>query len=443
MTVDACKTVFSLFFIPLVVLLGTFFSFRFRFIQCTHFIKAWKYFLNDRYLTHKRVSSFSAVAASLGGNLGTGNISGIAVALSLGGPGALFWMWVMAFLGAILKFLSCALGVLYRHKEGSGRFVGGPMYYLAQCAHPKLAKLYCLLTIGATFTVGAVQMNSLALPLTQTGISPLASGMAMSFLIAAVLLGGLRSFSRVASTLVPFMAITYILSCLIILFLHYDQLGAALHIILQAAFHPTAVGGGITGYTVLTAIKVGFDRGVFATDTGLGIDAIIHASVESDRPLTQNALIQGIISTLSPLIVMLVCTLTGLVLIVTRAWKLPLESTNLCVAAFQQGFSSPLAGHLVTLTLCLFAFTTLLTWSFCGERALHYLCAGHGKWLQCAFILWIPFGAFLHVHWVWTIADLFLNGMVIINLIGLASLYKEVLLLFDTTWRKRVSLTPY
>lgn len=440
---EELKASLSLFLlIPLVVLVGLTFSLKFRFIQCTHTLKAWKFFFSDRDATGKRSSSFSAVSAVLGGNLGTGNISGIAIALTMGGPGALFWMWIIATLGAILKFVGCTLGVLYRQKNQNGEFIGGPMYYLAKGLKMKrTAKAYCLLAIFAALTVGnMVQMNSLALPFTQAGIPPLATGIGMSIIVALVILGGLHRFSAVASLVVPFMAVGYIGSCLTIVLLNLDQLLPALELIMQAAFNPTALAGGVAGYALLEAIRVGFDRGLFATDVGVGIDSIIHSSVDSNTSLAQTALTQGLISTLSPLIVMLVCTLTGLVLIMTNAWQIVgLESTNVCIEAFRQGLAFPGAGHIITITLFFFAFTTILTWSFCADKAVEYLFSA--KWIrpfQYLFVAIIPLGAVLHVNAVWTVADIFMNLMLIINVMGLIGLYKEVALLYSTPERKQI-----
>ncbi len=444
---DQFKDILSLYIlIPFVTIVGLFFSLRFRFIQCTHVLRAWKFFLGDRDTSNSRASSFSAVAAVLGGNLGTGNISGIAVALAMGGPGAMFWMWVMATLGATLKFVSCTLGILYRKQNETGESLGGPMYYLAKGLKLKgTAKIYALLAICTALTVGnLVQMNSLALPFTQAGIPPLATGIGMSILIAGVILGGLKRFSRVASTVVPFMAIGYILACAYIISGHLDQVMPAFGLILQAAFAPSALTGGVLGYTVLEGIRVGFDRGLFATDVGVGIDSIIHSSVDSKKSLTETALIQGLISTVSPLVVMIVCTLTGLVLIITDTWLAPgFESTNMCIEAFKRGFSFDFAGHIITLTLFFFAFTTILTWSFCADKAVEYLFSRKMiRPFQWLFIAFVPLGAIFHVKVVWTIADIFMNLMLIINLIGLVGLYKEVALLYNNPERKRIFQKP-
>lgn len=420
---DQIKHSISIFIlIPLISALGIYLTFKLKFLQITSLPRAWKFFIHDRD-PHQSSNSFSAVAAVLGGNLGTGNIAGIAVALSMGGPGSLFWMWIMASLGAILKFTGTVLGVLYRRKDNRGEFVGGPMYYLCDAVKsPLLASLFCVFTIFSALSVGnLVQMNSLALPLTQMGVPLWATGLVMAVLVALVILGGLERFSHTVSKVVPIMAIFYTLSCSYILCSYASELIPALQLIIKAAFSPVSFAGGMAGFTVIEGLRAGFDRGLFATDVGAGLAPIIHSSVESKTSRLKTAFTQGIISTLSPLIVMIVCTLTGLVLMTTGAWSLTgLESTNICIEAFKIGFNSSFAGHLVTLTLFFFAFTTILTWSFCADKAVEFLFST--KFIvifQWIFIGMIPFGCYLKVSIVWSVADIFMNGMLIINLLGL------------------------
>jgi len=442
---DEIKTSLSLFLlIPLVALTGIGFSLKFRFVQVVYALQAWRFFLGDRKAGSKGMSSFGAVAAVLGGNLGTGNISGTAVALSAGGPGALFWMWVMAIFGAILKFVGTTLGVLYRQRVANGGYVGGPMYYLAKgLGMTNTAKFYCILTIFAGLTVGnLVQMHSLSLPFTKAGIPPLVTGIGMAIIVAGVIFGGLKRFSHIVTIVVPFKAVAYVTACVIILCLNLDKLIPAIQLVVNAAFAPSALVGGVAGYTILQGLQAGFDRGLFAADVGVGIDAIVHSSVESKSSLTEHALTQGLISTISPMIVMIVCSLTGLVLIMTDTWLIPgLESTNLCVEAFRRGFSSNIAGHIITVTLFFFAFTTILTWSYCADKAVEYLFSDKMiRPFQWLFVLFIPLGTLLHVNLVWTTADIFMNLMLIINMIGLVGLYREVSLLYQTPERKRLFL---
>lgn len=422
--------------IPVLATVGLYFSFRFKFLQLTHIFRAWSLLIHDRDLKDDgNATSFSALSAVLGGNLGTGNIAGMAVALSMGGPGALFWMWAMAIVGSILKFIGCTLGVLYRTKDEAGEYVGGPMYYLHRAlSWKKTAKIYCIITICAALTVGnLVQMNSIALPIMQSGIHPSIVGIIMAFLVGGVLLGGLHRFSAVVSKVVPVMAVFYLLGCTTLICLNLEKLIPAIQLVIKAAFQPVPLASGIAGYSVLEGIRTGFDRGLFATDSGVGIAPILHASVDSNMHRVKTALTQGLISTLSPLIVMIVCTLTGLVLIMTDAWLIKdLESTNICIEAFRQGFGYQWAGHLVTVALFFFAFTTILTWAFCADKAIEFLFGRKQiKKFQLLFILTIPTGAFFKVTFVWTLADLFMNIMLLINIFALTILCKHVLKLVD------------
>lgn len=446
--IDLIKTSLSYYvLIPVLFAIGLYFSIRLKFLQITHIPRAWSLFMQDRDLKEDgHATSFSALSAVLGGNLGTGNIAGIAVALTMGGPGALLWMWVMAILGSILKFVGCTLGVLYRTKDDAGEYVGGPMYYLDRALGlKKTAKFFCILTIITAITVGnLVQMNSLALPLMQSGVHPAGIGVLMALLVGGVILGGLHRFSAVVSKVVPFMAIFYLLACLVLIALNIEKLIPSLQLIFTSAFGAVPVASGVVGYTVLETMRTGFDRGLFATDCGVGVAPIIHASVDSNMHRFKTALSQGLISTLSPLIVVIVCTLTGLVLMVTDAWLIEgLESTNICLEAFKRGFQNDIAGHLVTATLFFFAFTTILTWSFCADKAIEFLFSRkYIRLFQVLFILAIPMGAFFKVNFVWTLADLFMNMMLLVNVFALVFLFHRVLkLVKKPVWKELVEDT--
>lgn len=438
--IDAVKHFLSDFLIiPIIFILGAYLSYKLKFLQIIKFARGFKLFLLERDPSGKP-SSFSAVAAVLGGNLGTGNIAGIAVALKAGGPGALFWMWVMALLGAAIKFTGCTLGVLYRQKHPNGGYFGGPMYYLEKGLNlPFLAKLFALATICGAMTVGNwVQMHSVALPMSESGIHPLTSGVAMSLLVGLVIFGGLKRFNKVVSFIVPFMALGYIFTCLLIIFQNLEKILPSFSLIFNAAFNPSTVMGGVMGFTVLEAVRTGFDRGLFATDVGVGLAPIIHSSVDNPQlSQRQVALTQGLISTIPPIIVMIVCMMTGLVLMVTNAWTLPgVESTIMCVEAFKSGLGDQLAAPTITVILIFFAYTTILTWSFCADRAIEYLFSR--KWVpyfQFLFTLFIPLGTLFTVNMVWSLADIFMNCMLLINVIGIIGLCKLVF--------KEVNLNEY
>lgn len=415
---------------PLVTLSGTYFSWVLRGVQFRKLGLALR--LVSPRGSATGMSSFGAIAAVLGGNLGTGNIAGIAVALTTGGPGALFWMWIMAFLGSILKYVGSYLGVTYRVKNAEGVYVGGPMYYLSKgLKKPFIAKIYCILLIcGAITTGNMVQVNSLTLPLGDAGFSPLLFSVLMAGLLAITILGGMKRFSHVVSAVVPFMALVYLGICSYILMAHTSQIMPALENIVTCAFGYKPLVGGALGYSLFAALQSGFDRGLFATDSGLGLAAILHAPVTTTSELVpSNAVAQGVMSVLSPLIVMCVCMLTGLVLMVTDAWQVPgLESTNQCMEAFCVGLGHSKAGIIVLFTLFFFAFTTVLTWSFCAGRAVAYLFGErYVHFFQIFFVAVVPLGGLVSVTLAWQLADVFLNLMLLLNVYALWGLRRPVI----------------
>ncbi len=428
--IDLLKDSLTLYLIiPAILLLGSYFSYRLGFLQIIKLKEAFHLVTTQK----KRggISSFNAVTAVLGGNLGTGNISGIAVALATGGPGSLFWMWIMALLASTLKFMGAFLGVDYREKDSAGEWVGGPMYYLKKGLNLSfLSKVFCIFTILSALTVGnLIQVHSLSLPVESLGFPPLLFGAGLAILVAGVIFGGLQRFARVISAVVPLMALLYIGTCLLILLFFYDKIGEALSLIMESAFGIPSVAGGVAGFTIFQAMRSGFDRGLFATDSGLGLESIIHAAVTDHHEKLDNKVVQGIISILSPILVMVVCTMTGLVLLVTGAWqKFSCESTLLCMEAFRAGIGFSFAGHIVTLTLFFFAFTTILTWSFCADKSVEFLFGRRFiKPFQIFFVCFIPLGVLPYGLGLWTVADICINLMFVINMIGIIGLSQKVI----------------
>ncbi len=304
------------------------------------------------------------------------------------------------------------------------------MYYLRDGLKSKLlARLFCIFTITSALTVGnLVQVHALSHPITELNLNPLLFGIPLAILVGGVLFGGMRRFAHVVSALVPLMAVAYIGTCLLILIMFRHEVLPSLLLIVQSAFAIKPVAGGTLGFGILVAIRSGFDRGLFATDSGLGLAPILHASVYDPDKSHDNRHTQGLISVLSPMIVMVVCTVTGLVLLTTGAINhTELPSTSMCMEAFRLGFNTPWAGHIVSVTLFFFAFTTILTWNFCANRAVEFLLGlRYVVPFQWIFILIIPLGAFLHEQAVWTFADLSINFMFIINMFGVITLAKIV-----------------
>ncbi len=427
---DLFKESLSLFLtVPAIVIAGFYFSWRLRWVQFSHLKSALS------LITPKKkeggISSFGAVAAVLGGNLGTGNVAGVAVALTMGGPGALFWMWVMAFLTASLKFAECFLGVSYRTKNSKGEYVGGPMYYLAQGINkPLIAKAFALFTIFAALTGGTlVQVNSMSLPLKEAGYNPLIMGGVMAIIVAATVLGGMKRFVLVVTSIVPVMAVAYIGACLYVIVGHASQVPDAFGLIVRSAFGLEPVVGGFAGCAAFQAMRTGFDRALFATESGLGLASILHAPVTSPTKEFPNPVAQGIISIFSPVIVVVVTSLTGLVLLVTNVWQdTNLLSTNQCTQAFCVGLNWEGASYFLMITLFFFAFTTTIAWAFCADRAVEFLFGEKGvRPFQWILIAVVPFGAILSVSFVWWLMDVCLNIMLLLNLVGLFMMRTQIL----------------
>lgn len=415
--------------IPAVLILGLIISNQLRWPQVRYLKDSWAILKASSQANGDRLSTKSAVAAVLGGNLGTGNIAGMAIALSMGGPGALFWMWIMALTAAIFKFCECYLAVHYAQKDPQFRFVGGPMYYM-QCvlASRPLAIVYSLCLLCAAYSVGNfVQVQSLSLPLAKLGIPEIAVGLFMALLMAIVMTGGLKRFNQTVSTVVPFMALLYIGVCCFILFKSRSMIPHALGEIISNAFSFSQMGQGFLGFGIFRAMQVGFDRGLFATDAGSGLAAIVHAPVRDRYAHHCSAISQAIASLISPLIVMTICLLTGLVLMVSGINICEHESTNMCVAAFERALSLGGSGQIVTITLFFFSFTTILTWAYCAEQTVQYLFGKKFIPLQrTLFIALIPLGAVMTAKTIWQFADISMNFMLLTNIFAIFMLRKNV-----------------
>lgn len=425
------KDFFGLYvLVPVVLMLGIYLSVKLNWLQVRLLIPAFKSVLKKQK-GKPNFSSFNALGAVLGGNLGTGNVAGIAVALSTGGPGALFWMWVMALFASIIKFTGVYLAVKYRISKNNKIFAGGPMFYILKGLNkPLIAKIFCVFTMLSACTVGnLVQVNSFSLPLVKLGVPAFNIGVGMAILCAIVLYGGDKYFKLVSSKIVPFMAVLYLSCSFVILFTNSHAIIPAINLIFKSAFSFESVAGGILGKVMFEAIRVGFDRGLFATDAGVGLAPILHAKVNSDDTIEKTAFTQGLISIIAPFIVMCICTVTGLVIMVTNACQeVMLESTNICVNAFRLGLGGKTTlSHVVTLTLGLFAFTSMITWAHCAEEAVEFIKKSYVKFFRIIFICIIPIGGFCKVGLVWTLADLMLNGMLLINVTAIIFLSKEVI----------------
>ena len=369
------------------------------------------------------ITPFQALMTALSATVGTGNIAGVATAIFLGGPGAIFWMWITALFGMATKYAEAVLAVEYREIDAQGHTVGGPMYYIKNGLKSRwkgLAWLFALFGTLASFGIGnMVQSNSVADALNNMfGISTLYTGVILTLLVGIVILGGIHRIAEVAAKLVPIMAIAYISCSLFIIISHAAAVPQALQLIIHSAFNPTAAIGGFTGAAVWAAIRFGVARGVFSNEAGLGSAPIAHAAAKTNSPVEQ-----GMIAMLGTFIdTLLICTMTALVIILTGAWTSGKTGAALSTLAFNIGLPD-IGNYVVVFGLVVFAFTTILGWSYYGERCAEYLFGSKVIWPYR--ILWlcaVPIGAMIKLETVWLLADIMNGLMAIPNLIALALL---------------------
>lgn len=370
------------------------------------------------------VNSFQSLMTALAATVGTGNIVGVATALKAGGPGALFWMWLAAFFGMATKYAEGLLAVKYRSVDKNGNIAGGPMYYIEKGLGEKyrpLAVLFALFgVLCAYFGIGTfAQVNSIV-EITQlaAGIPVEYTGIVLTVMVAAITLGGLKSIARVAGKLVPTMALLYLIITAGILIFNIDALPAAIASVIESAFTPTAATGGFLGATVMMALRNGVARGVFSNESGLGSAPIVAAAAKTKWPAEQ-----GLISMTGTFIdTIIICTLTGLSLIVTGAWSGEFNGAAMTQQAFVSVYGN-MGSLLLMIGLSLFAFTTILGWNYYGERCIEYLLGVKAILpYRLIFIGLIACGPFLKLEAIWVLADIVNGLMAIPNLIALLGL---------------------
>lgn len=371
------------------------------------------------------ITPFQAVATALAATVGTGNIAGVATAIALGGPGAVFWMWVSAVFGMATKFGEVVLSINYREKTQDGRFVGGPMYYIANGLNLKwLATVFAVFGALAAFGIGnMVQSNSVAASLQESfNISPLVTGLVLAVLTALVILGGIKRIGSVTEKLVPGMAAIYILGSVFIIFMNGSHIPEAFGLIFGNAFTGTAAVGGFAGSTLAMAVRFGVARGVFSNEAGLGSAPIAHAASTTDHPVRQG--LWGVFEVFMDTIV--ICTLTALAILVSGLWNTGVTGAALTTQAFDEAILG--GGYIVSIGIMLFAFSTILGWSYYGERCAEYLFGV--KAIVPYRIIWIPFvviGAIGGLEFIWDLADTMNGLMAIPNLVGILLLSGTVL----------------
>jgi len=412
-------------FLVLIVGTGVLYTFRTNFMSITKIGYVMKNTLLKMFdkstVGEGEVTPFQAVATALAATIGTGNIAGVATAIALGGPGAVFWMWLSAIFGMATKYGEVVLAVKYREKTPDGRYVGGPMYYIANGLNLKwLAAIFALFGALAAFGIGNMtQANSVAAVLESNfGVSKWISGIIMAAATAAVVLGGLKRIVQVTEKLVPFMAAFYVLGGIIILVTNASKIPAAFGLIFGQAFTGTAAVGGFAGSTVMMAARYGVARGVFSNEAGLGSAPIAHAAATTDNPVKQG--LWGIFEVFMDTIV--VCSITALSIMLTGVWDTGQTGAALSALAFDTAIPG-IGGTIVAVGVLLFAYSTIIGWEYYGERCAEYLLGS--KVIQIYRIVWIPFimiGAIGGLVTIWDIADT-LNGLMALpNLIGLLGL---------------------
>jgi len=383
------------------------------------------------------ISPFNALMTSLSATIGTGNIAGVATAIFLGGPGAMFWMWVAALLGMATKYAEAVLAVEYREQDEDGNHVGGPMYYIKNglSSHWKfLGFLFAFFASIAGFGIGnTIQAHSVSDVLQSSfGVPVMYSGLILAFLVGLVLIGGIKSIASVAGKLVPFMAIVYLLAGLSILALNITAIPQALSLIITSAFTGTAAVGGFAGASIWAALQFGVARGIFSNEAGLGSAPIAHAAAKTDSSVRQ-----GLVAMMGTFIdTIIICSITGLAIVLSGEYISGESGASLSALAFAKML--PFIGeYIVTFGLILFAFTTLIAWSFYGEKSVYFLLGQKAIIpFRMLWVLVIPVGSMMDLKFIWLLADTLNALMALPNLIALLLLSPVVFKLTKTYFAK-------
>ena len=433
--------------VPLMVLIlcgGILLTVRLGVLQMRRLPLALKWMIKNEEGGKGEISSFAALCTALSATIGTGNIVGVATAVCAGGPGALFWMIVAAFFGMATKFSEGLLAIKYRVVDKDGHSLGGPFYYIEQGMGSKwkwLAKIFAffgvcvgLFGIGTFSQVNGIasaiqnffdpnKVHTMAIPGIGTySWTVVIASLILAFCVGAVLIGGIKRIASVSQIVVPFMAVAYFVFALILIICNITKVPAAVVTVVQGAFHPRAVTGGVVG-SMFVAMQNGVARGIFSNEAGLGSAPIAAAAAKTNEPVTQ-----GLVSMLGTVIdTIIICTMTGLSIVITGSWDKGLEGVAVTTVAFQRGLPLPdeVCSFILMLCLIFFAFTTILGWDYYGERCLEYLSNKSKTAVQVyrwLYILAVFIGPYMTVKAVWTIADIFNGLMAIPNMIAIFAL---------------------
>lgn len=422
--------------------IGLYFTVKTRFFQLTHW-KQWLFVLfskKDRAdgegAQEKSISQFQSTCTALAATIGTGNIVGVATAIAAGGSGSIFWMWVSAFLGMMTSYAENVLGILYRYKDSDGEWVGGPMVTMERGLKSRfLAVAFSFFTVLASFGIGNMtQSNSVSAGVTEVfHISSFFTGLILMVIIAFIMLGGLKRLAHVTETLVPFMAVLYLFFSVYALSKNGSQIPGALGLIFKEAFRMQAIGGGVCGYGIMLAMKIGVSRGVFSNEAGLGSSVIIHCASQVKEPSTQG--MWGMFEVFVDTIVM--CTITGLVILTSGVYDVSTYYNDMIAgvpvitgaALTGNAFASaiPFGSKIISLSIILFAFSTLISWSYYGERAISYLFGKKSiKVYKIFYLGFIFLGCNASLDFVWKFSDVLNSCMAIPNLLCILLLSKQV-----------------
>ncbi len=412
---------------PLIALLvgtGIFLTIRLGLLQVFSLPMALKLIFTAKNRGEGDVSSFKALCVALSATVGTGNIVGVATAVKVGGPGALFWMWVAAFFGMATKYAEGLLAIKYRSTDSKGDIAGGPMYYIRNGMGEQwkpLATFFAVACILVAYLgIGTFPQVNAIVDSTELafGIPRIATDIVLTLLVAAITIGGLQSIAKVAASIVPFMAILYIIISVVLILINLPAVPDAVMLIIESAFTGHAAAGGFAGSTIMMAMQNGIARGVFSNESGLGSAPIAAAAAKTKWPAEQ-----GLISMTGTFIdTIIICSMTGLALVLTGVWSGDAAGAAMTSAAYASVFG-PIGAQILTVSLALFAFTTILGWNYYGERACIYLFDTKGVMpYRIIFILLIASGAFLKLEAIWILADIVNGLMAIPNLIALIAL---------------------
>lgn len=412
-----------------IIIVGVIMSVKTGFIQVRKLKAAFSHVAGSLFKKSSNkvgITPFQAVTTALAGTIGTGNIVGVATAIAIGGAGSIFWMWISAFFGMATKYSEIVLAIKYREKKGN-EFVGGAMYYLQRAFNSGFpSALFAVMCVLSSFGIGnMVQANAISgaiMSITSINFRPIV--MIIALIIGFVIIGGIKRIAKITESFIPFMALFYMLGCLVIIFMNCNLIFDAFSQIFIGAFNADSIGGGVVGFLTCKAMRVGFARGVFTNEAGLGSAPIAHAAADAKSPADQG--LMGIFEVFFDTIIM--CTLTGLVIIISGQYNNPnVDISSITMMAFAK-FLGEYAGIFIAISTTFFAVSSIISWSYYGQSCIQYLCNSKKIIIlyKIIFIFTIYFGAVTSLDFVWGFADLFNGLMMLPNLIGVVLLSNVV-----------------